>query len=280
AVLPPSAVRDRPLQTRGIAPRGRGAELGTAVRAETALLPLLERWFGIPFPYEKLDHLAAPDFAYGGMENAGLIIYTDTYLLADPRKASRDERLTVAWVMAHEMAHQWFGDLVTMRFWDDKWLNESFATFMQGEVVPQWDPSLHYELDVLDETHGAMANDELQTARPIRQPIHSENEIAGTDDAVLYPKGAAVLRMFAAKLGRDRFRGAIRDYLLAHADGNATTEDLLATLDQIDPSVGPSFRTFVDQPGIPRVTAELSCTSEGGRLALGQARALPEGSNA
>jgi aminopeptidase N len=278
--LPPSAVRDRPLQVRGIAPKGRGAELQTALRASAGLLPLLEQWFGIPFPYEKLDHVAAPDFPYGGMENAGLIVYTDTYLLADARKASRDERLTVAWVMAHEMAHQWFGDLVTMKFWDDKWLNESFATFMQAEVVVPWDPSAHYELDRLEETLGAMSNDELDTARPIRQPIHSENEIAGTDDAVLYPKGSAVLGMFSAHLGPERFRGAIRDYLNAHADGNATTEDLLAALDRVDPSVGPSFRTFIDQPGLPRVTAELSCSGSEGRLALRQERALPVGSRA
>ena len=181
----------------------------------------------IPFPYPKLDHVAAPDFPFGGMENAGLIVYTDTFLLADPRTSSRDERLTVAWVMAHEMAHQWFGDLVTMRFWDDKWLNESFATFMQGEVVVPWDPSLHYELDRLEETLKAMANDELDTARPIRQPIHGENEIAGTDDSVLYPKGSAVLGMFAARLGRERFVARSSAYLTAHADGNAATEDFL-----------------------------------------------------
>ena len=278
--LPPSEVRDRPLQVRGIAPKGRGAELSTALAASAGLLPRLEQWFGIPFPYPKLDHVAAPDFPFGGMENAGLIVYTDTYLLADSRTSSRDERLTVAWVMAHEMAHQWFGDLVTMRFWDDKWLNESFATFMQGEVVVPWNPSLHYELDRLEETLSAMANDELETARPIRQPIHGENEIAGTDDAVLYPKGSAVLGMFAARLGRERFRGAIRHYLTAHADGNAATEDLLAELDRIDPSVGPSFRTFIDQPGVPRVNAELSCREGHGELALRQERALPEGSRA
>jgi aminopeptidase N len=278
--LPPSKVRDRPLQVSGIAPKGRGSELGTALGASEGLLPRLEQWFGIPFPYPKLDHLAAPDFAYGGMENAGLIVYTDTALLADPRTASRDERLTVAWVMAHEMAHQWFGDLVTMRFWDDKWLNESFATFMQAEVVVPWNPALDYDLDQLEETLSAMGNDELETARPIRQPIHSENEIAGTDDAVLYPKGSAVLRMFSARLGRERFRGAIREYLTAHADGNATTEDLLAALDRVDPSVGPSFRTFIDQPGVPRVTAELSCEQGQAQLALRQERALPEGSRA
>ena len=278
--LPPSTVRDRPLQVRGIAPKGRGAQLSTALDASAGLLPRLEEWFGIPFPYPKLDHVAAPDFPFGGMENAGLIVYTDTYLLADARHASRDERLTIAWVMAHEMAHQWFGDLVTMRFWDDKWLNESFATFMQAEVVVPWKPALHYELDRLEGTHEAMANDELETARPIRQPIHSENEIAGTDDSVLYPKGSAVLGMFSARLGRDRFRGAIRDYLTEHSDGNAATEDLLATLDRIDPSVGPSFRTFIDQPGLPRVTTELSCTRGKAELALRQERALPEGSRA
>ena len=278
--LPPSSVRDRPLPVRGIAPKGRGGELSTAMAASAGLLPRLEQWFGLPFPYPKLDHVAAPDFPYGGMENAGLIVYTDTALLADPRSASRDERLVVAWVMAHEMAHQWFGDLVTMRFWDDKWLNEAFATFMQAEVISPWNPALHYDLDRLEETLQAMANDELETARPIRQPIRSENEIAGTDDAVLYKKGSAVISMFAARLGKERFRGAIREYLIAHTDANATTEDLLAALDRVDPGVGPSFRTFIDQPGVPRVTAELSCRDGSAQLALRQERALPEGSRA
>jgi cytosol alanyl aminopeptidase len=277
--LPPNEVRTRQLQLRGIAPKGRGPELAYSLKTGGELLVRLERWFGIPFPYEKLDHVAVPDFAFGAMENAGFITYVDWFLLIDDKRGSEDEKLTVAWVMAHEMAHQWFGDLVTMRFWDDKWLNESFASFMEPEVVGPWRPELGFDVDILERTHAAMRNDELETARPMRQPIRSENDINGTDDAVLYPKGTAVIAMFRTLLGADGFRAGIQRYLEAHEDGNATTDDLVSAL-STSQDIGPAFRTFVEQSGLPRIEGRRVCDAAGARIALKQARALPLGSRA
>src|SRR5262249_49208847 len=146
------------------------------------------------------------------------------------KRSSEEEKLTVARVMAHEMAHQWFGDLVTMRFWDDKWLNESFATYMVPEVMVPWRPELGFDVYTLQQTHWAMRNDELETARPMQQPIRSESEITGTDDAVLYPKGAAVIAMFRNLLGAEAFHNGIQSYLRSHQDGNASTDDLVSAL--------------------------------------------------
>ena len=278
--LPPNEIRSRPLQLRGIAPRGRGAELAYAMKAGGELLVGLERWFGIPYPYPKLDHVAVPDFAYGAMENAGIITYVDNALLVDSAHGSQKQRTAVAAVMAHEMAHQWFGDLVTMKFWEDLWLNESFATFMTSEVVPAWDPRLGYDQKTLADAQGAMDNDALSRAHPLRHPLRTEQDIFGFDAKVLYPKGAATLRMFRGYLGRDRFRKAIADYLLRHADANATSEDLIAALDRADPGTGDAFRSFLIPSGLPRVDARLECKAGRAKLLLSQQRSLPLGSTA
>jgi alanyl aminopeptidase len=278
--LPPNEIRPTPLQLRGVAPRGRGAELAYALKAGGELLVDLERWFGIPYPYPKLDHVAVPDFAYGAMENAGIITYVDDALLVDDAHASQKQRTAVAATMAHEMAHQWFGDLVTMRFWEDLWLNESFATFMTSEVVPAWDPRLGYDQKTLAEAQKAMDNDALSRAHPLRHPLRTEQDIFGFDAKVIYPKGAATLRMFRGYLGRERFRKAIADYLLGHADGNATSEDLVDALSRAEPGAGEAFRSFLIPAGLPRVDARLSCEPGRARLLLSQQRSLPLGSTA
>ena len=278
--LPPNEVRPRPLQLRGVAPRGRGPELAYALKTGGELLVGLERWFGIAYPYPKLDYVAVPDFAYGAMENAGIITFVDNALLVDGARATQKQRTAVAAVTAHEMAHQWFGDLVTMRFWEDLWLNESFATFMTSEVVPAWDPTLGYDLKTLSEAQKAMDNDALSRAHPLRHPLQSEQDIFGFDAKVLYPKGAATLRMFRGYLGRERFRKAIADYLNGHADGNATSEDLVAALSRAEAGAGEAFRSFLIPSGLPRVDARLECKAGHARLLLSQQRSLPLGSPA
>ncbi|MGZ6134836.1 MAG: M1 family aminopeptidase, partial [Myxococcaceae bacterium] len=277
--LPPKGPRQTPLQVRGIASRGRGPELAHALGVGGELLPRLEQWFGIAFPYEKLDHVAEPDFAYGAMENAGLITYAEPYLLSREGELSTEDRRDTARVLAHEMAHQWFGDLVTMQFWDDVWLNESFATLMETEIVGPWDPALRADIALLQEVLRAMDNDELESSRPIRTPMRTEGDLRATDVAVLYPKGAAVLSMFQGLLGRDAFRAAIRRYIEAHADGNATTEDLVAAL-STEKDLRPAMLSFIDQPGVPRVRGTLACDRSGARLSLHQERARPLGSTA
>ncbi len=279
--LPPNEVRSRRLQIRGIAPKGRGPELEYALEAGGELLVQLERWFGTEFPYAKLDYVAVPDFAYGAMENAGLITYRDSLLLVDPKTASEAQKLSVAMSgLAHEMAHQWYGDLVTMAWWDDLWLNESFASFMETVMATAWAPEQHYELSKLQNVHAAMGADELSVVRPIRPDLRVEGDIMGFDSLIGYHKGSWVVAMFEQFLGQDAFRAGIKKYLAAHAYKNATRDDLVAALSAHGHDIRPAMRSFVDQPGIPLIQASLRCDDGGPRVALAQSRNLPIGSTA
>ncbi|HZW90768.1 MAG TPA: M1 family metallopeptidase, partial [Myxococcaceae bacterium] len=280
APLPADAFRSRALPIRAIAPRQRGAELAYGLKSGIALLQGLERWLGIPYPYEKLDHVAVPDFAFGAMENAGLITYAESLLLLREGQASEDERLSVARVMTHEMAHHWFGDLVTPRWWDDLWLNESFAAFMEAEVVGPWNPALGAEIDRVEEAHFAMRNDELEGSRPIRPVLRTEADLRAWDPPSIYAKGAGVMAMFQNLLGRDVFRRRMAQYLEAHRDRSATTDDLVTALAGPGQDIGPALLGFVDQPGVPLVRGELRCDGAGARIAVHQERALPRGSTA
>ncbi|HEY1333815.1 MAG TPA: M1 family aminopeptidase, partial [Myxococcaceae bacterium] len=159
------------------------------------------------------------------------------------------------------------------------WLNESFAEFLEATAVRDWAPEREPDLDAAEDTLRAMKNDRLESARAIRMGIATEADLTGWDDAALYPKGAAVLSMFETLLGPVAFRDGVRRYIAAHRDGNATTEDLLAELSR-DRDIRPAFRSFIDQPGLPRVHARLQCGGEGPRVTLRQERALPVGSRA
>jgi alanyl aminopeptidase len=278
--LPPNEVRSRPLQMRGIATKGRGGELKYALDAAGDMLVMLERWFGREFPYEKLDHVGTPDFAIGAMENAGLIIYPDKNLLVDPPTASEEQKLEVARVIAHETAHHWFGDLVTMAWWDDLWLNESFAKFMEGLMTTAWAKGSRYDLDLLWLVQRAMKTDEVSSVRPIRPDIKVERDIQGFDPLIVYPKGAQVIAMLEDFLGPDRFRAGIRAYIDAHADGNATAEDLTAALSTVGTDVRPTMGSFIEQPGIPLVRGALRCDGGNPKVTLKQSRNLPLGSPA
>ena len=278
--LSPNEVRSRPLQIRGLAVHGRGPELAYALRAGADLLVMIERWFGTPFPFEKLDHLAVPDFEAGAMENAGLITYREPDLLVDERSATEEQKLDVVVAMAHEIAHQWFGDLVTMAWWDDLWLNESFADFVETKFTSAYRPGSAYALVHAKAVHRAMASEELSRVHPIRPVLETEGDIFGFDYGIVYWKGGAVLAMFEQFLGPERFRAGIRQYLARHADGNATRDDLVAALSAQGADVGPALRSFVEQPGLPLLQAELRCEGGSPRVALRQSRQLPLGSPA
>ena len=192
APLPPNEVRKRPLPFRGIAPRGRGKELHMALDAAAGLLVEEERYFGIEYPYDKLDHIAVPDFAYGAMENAGAITYREELLLYTEGKSPFTERRAIFSTMAHEMAHQWFGDLVTLRWWTDAWLNESFATWMAARTVDAWNPKeqrAHRRAAARQQRHGD------RRARRPRAPSGSRSirtaDIWNQFDGLTYQKGAA-----------------------------------------------------------------------------------------
>jgi len=280
--LPPNQVRSRPLQVRGVAPKGRGGELEFALETSADLLMRLERYFGTEFPFEKLDHIAAPDYTYGAMENAGAILYREEILLFQPGVSPEQTRKSIASVMAHEMAHQWFGDLVTLRWWTDAWLNESFATWMGNRTVEEWDPAYGAWTSFLGGVDYAMEKDALASARAVREPLDDIKNVWNQFDAITYLKGGGVLAMFERFLGSERFRDGIRGYLRAHAYGGGDTDDLLEALSRAAgrDDVKAAFQTFLDQAGLPLVEARVDCSAAPAKLLLRQQRYLPLGSGA
>jgi alanyl aminopeptidase len=279
APLPPNEVRTRTLPHRGLAVRGNGPRLQTALRESALAIDELEHQFGIPFPYEKIDLIAVPDFQSGAMENAGAITFRDQLLLVDDATASLDQRKAVASTVTHELAHQWFGNLVTMKWWDDLWLNEGFATFIATRVLQAKRPELRPELDEVRAIGRVMDLDELVSARRIRQPILSTHDITNAFDDITYQKGAAILGMFERWAGPARFREGVRQDLRAHSHGNATTADLLAAVSAAaGRDLTAPFESFLEKPGVPLIEASVSCKDGRGILSLQQSRALPIGS--
>ncbi len=272
AAVPPSEVRPAPLPVTAIAIRGRGQDTSYALAEERALLAEQERYFGIAFPFPKLDLVAVPDFQSGAMENAGAITFRDSRLLVDDRVASLGDRIAVTSVIAHETAHQWFGDFVTMRWWDDLWLNEGFATFLDTLTLRAVRPELEAELEAAYRTHMVMNTDALAAARRIRQPIETTHDITNAFDNITYEKGAAVLTMLEHFIGAEPFRRGLHDFLAAHAGGNATTDELVGALAAASHrELGPLVASFLDQPGVPVVTASVRCEAGRGRIELAQA---------
>lgn len=278
--IAPSDVRERPVPLRGVAPRGQGARLAYALEHTPAIFASLERYFGIPYPYAKLDLIAVPDFGAGAMENAGAITFRDALLLMSDDSPIRQRR-GFAYVMAHELAHQWFGNLVTMAWWDDLWLNEAFATWMETRTIadtfPEHAPQISEMLTVLR----ALDADRLASARQIRQPIETEHDIHNAFDGITYSKGNGVLAMFERWLTPDVFQRGVQRYLGEHRGGNATAEDLLRALSaEAGRDVSAAFTSFLSQPGAPLVEATPSCTDGRGRVTLRQSRYRPRGSRA
>jgi aminopeptidase N len=271
--VPANAVRAEPLPFRVIATRGQGPRMGFALAEGPRLLSLLEAYFGTPYPYEKLDWLASP-LMPGGMENAGLIIFADALILLDADAPLRQLRY-FAEASAHEMAHQWFGDLVTPTWWTDLWLNESFAQWMGKKIANRWRPDLGIAALELDSAFDAMDADALGEGRPMHQAIRRNREISTAFDSITYDKGAQVLSMFETYLGPDTFAKGVRLHLARHRHGTASAEDFFQALgDAADnPKVVPALKSFTDQTGVPTVSV-----SEGAQaLALAQARYRPLG---
>ena len=265
---------------RVLVPRGRKDHARYAAATIPELLGLLEEYFGIPYPYEKLDSLAIPQtVGFGAMENPGLITYSSTLLLARPEDVSLRFQRHFASVAAHEMAHQWFGDLVTMSWWDDIWLNESFASWMESKIIAKWKPKWGETIDRVASRSWVLSEDTLLSARRIRQPIVTKDDIVNAFDGITYQKGEALLSMIESFMGEESFRRGVRRHLERHSHGNATTDDFLASLGEQDKTIPAIFSTFLDQPGAPMVSAELRCANGAPpRLALMQKRFLPLGS--
>jgi len=248
-----------PVPLRVIAPPGR-AKLGqAALDMAVDHLKLMGEYFGTPYPYAKLDLVAVPNFGPGAMENAGLITFREELLLLGPG-ASAKARRDVASVLAHELAHQWFGNLVTMKWWDDLWLNEGFATYMESEIVDRWDPETRSDLELLAFAGRVMSLDALPSARRVRQPVANTYQAEEAFDGITYIKGASVLKMIHRWVGDDAFRTGVKAYLKEHAGGNASADDLFAALGKASSKdVAAVARTFVDQTGVPLVSAKLDC---------------------
>jgi puromycin-sensitive aminopeptidase len=229
-------------------------------------------YYGIPYPDAKLDNVAIPDFAQGAMENVGCVTYREQVLLLDPARSTQEEQLGVAETVAHELAHMWFGDLVTMRWWNGIWLNEAFATFMSMLAVDDFRPDWEIWNTFTRDRTNAFEVDALETTRPIEYEVRSPDDASGMFDTLTYVKGGAVLRMLEQWLGAERFRDGIRRYLGKHAYGNTETHDLW---DALEEETGEPVRRVMDawifQPGYPAISVSL----EGNRLRFSQRRFIP-----
>jgi aminopeptidase N/puromycin-sensitive aminopeptidase len=243
--------------------------------ATKAILHYYNNYYAMKYPLPKLDQIAVPDFQAGAMENWGAIIYRETALLIDEKTASVGIKQEVADTIAHEVAHQWFGDLVTMKWWDDVWLNEGFATWMTPHPVAQWKPDWMENQDVVDNTMRSLSGDSVQNTRPIHQAAETRGEIENLFDGIAYGKTAAVLHMLEAYLGPETFRAGVNLYLKEHAYGNATASDFWTAMTRSSKQpVDQIMPTFVMQPGAPFVGVEAKCEGGNTTLNLSQKRYL------
>lgn len=267
-----------PVPIRLIAARGR-AKLGRlAVEAAPKLIARLSKYFGIPYPYRKLDIVAVPNFGAGAMENAGLVTFREELLLLDPAHASVHARREQVEVMAHEFSHMWFGDLVTMKWWNDIWLNEGFASWMAAKVSDEWHPDYDARLGDIEYRGWVMDEDALASARRIRQPVTNSSQAFEAFDDITYVKGLSVLNMVENWLGPETFRRGIHAYLEAHRWKNATSRDLFAALSRASGrNVASVMDTFLDQTGVPLVSADVRCGGHGVNVELSQSEYRPIG---
>jgi puromycin-sensitive aminopeptidase len=231
-----------------------GKEGLTAFGLEAAreTLARLETYFDLPYPYEKLDLVAVPDFEAGAMENAGAVFFRETLLLVDPESATLQEKKRAAEVICHELAHMWYGDLVTMAWWDDLWLNEAFATWMAFHVVDAWKPEWKMWNDFQHHRSAALGLDALSETHPIYVGVRTPAEATENFDLITYEKGASVVRMIERFLGAETFRDGVRRYIRAHRESNAVASDLWSALAEASgQNVEPVVRAWIEQPGFP-----------------------------
>ncbi|MBW3666452.1 MAG: M1 family metallopeptidase [Actinobacteria bacterium] len=270
----PAIVRGTPI--RIIVPRGNLHLTEVALDNAVFCFEYLSDYYRILYPGDKLDHIAIPDFAAGAMENVGLITYRDTYLIIDPEKASQSELQNSLDVIGHEIAHQWFGNLVTMAWWEGAWLNEAFASFMELKATDAKHPGWKRWLAFANlEVPWAMGTDQLATTRPIEFEVNAPEEVEEMFDAITYGKGSAVLRMIEQFIGVEAFREGVGNYLHKHEYANTVTTDLWEGLDQAsDWPVSEIMGTWVYQRGFPQVGVER--VPGGIRLAQHRYLAIPD----
>ncbi|MEO2126348.1 MAG: M1 family metallopeptidase [Acidimicrobiales bacterium] len=247
------------IPVRVIHPPGKGHLTQFALEVAAHSLRWFAEWYDLPVPGGKVDLVALPDFAFGAMENLGCITFREVLLLVDPEQATQQELEAVAAVLSHELAHLWFGDLVTMRWWNGIWLNEAFATFMEMKAVetfrPQWDIWTGFGTS----RAAALDVDSLAATRPIEYPVETPADAEGMFDLLTYEKGAAVVRMLEQFLGQEVFRNGVRRYLANHLYGNTDNEDLWQALEEVSGQpVGDLMQDWIFQGGHPEVTGEVT----------------------
>jgi aminopeptidase N/puromycin-sensitive aminopeptidase len=244
-----------------------------ALDAAEYIVGYYDKYFAIKYPYGKLDLIGLPDFSAGAMENIGCITFREVLLLTDEKQGAVDLKKTIASVTAHEIAHMWFGDLVTMKWWDDIWLNEGFATWMSSKPIQQWKPEWNFNLDDVSGTGGTLNVDSLANTRPIHQAAETPDQIQELFDGIAYGKAASVLRMLEAYLGEETFRAGVNAYLQQHQYANATAQDFWRAqaktskkpVDQIMP-------TWVNQAGAPILNLKAQCSGTSTTVTLSQRR--------
>ena len=260
--------------------RGEAAKADFALESARQSLTWYNDYFGLPFPLPKLDHIAAPgqSQSFGAMENWGAILYFEHELLLDPGFSTQHDRHRVFSNVAHETAHQWFGNLVTMAWWDDLWLNEGFASWMTARTTEKFHPEWNAHLDAIDARESAMREDALATSHAVVQKVATVQQAAQAFDGITYSKGEAVLRMLEAHVGEDAWRNGVRAYLRQHAYGNAVTQDLWRA---VEAAAGRPVRAiahdFTRQPGVPLITlGKRQCVNGTTRLELRQSEFAPD----
>lgn len=248
---------------RIVYPTGKGHLIDFAKDCGAFSLRWLTEYYGIPYPGDKIDFIAIPDFAFGAMENVGAVTYREAALLIDPETATQAQLSRVADVIAHELAHMWFGNLVTMKWWDGIWLNEAFASFMEMKTAdaykPEWRRWLAFASDSGTDRNQAFEVDALSTSRPVEFEVNAPGESKEMFDPLTYGKGSAILRMLEQFIGEDAFRDGIRTYLAAHSYGNTVTRDLWKALGTATHQpIADIMDGFILQSGFPTVSVESS----------------------
>lgn len=269
------------VQIRVITTEGKKEQGRYALEATKKLLPYYNRYFGIKYPLPKLDQIAIPGGFSGAMENWGGITYNESTLLFDPQSSSQQTKQDIFVTVAHEMAHQWFGNLVTMAWWDNLWLNEGFASWMENKATDHFNPRWQIWLAASAEKTAVMAQDAHSTTHPIQQSVENESEANDAFDNITYQKGGAFLRMLESYLGEEEFRGGVHEYLSGHLYSNTTTADLWEALEKTSGKPIKAISAgWTEQPGLPVVRIKTDCVNGRQVVSLAQERFTIQDTNA
>jgi len=277
--IPANAIRDTPLPLRGFARKGRGEDLTQALDITAEMLLVFEEAVALPYPYKKLDIVAAPQWPSGATELAGAITYRESRILLDENSGPAAYRSMLG-IHSHEIAHMWFGNLVTPPWWDDLWLKEAFATWGTPLALSALEPDNGHEIDATSRAIGTMGLDSLVSTRAVREPIGRNEDIRNAYDGITYSKGMAVIAMADTYFGPDVFRPALGQYLEKFVDSDADSPDFYAVIGEVtnEPAMTEVFRSFIEQKGVPLVNVEASGTPGAQSITLGQSRYRPLGS--